>query len=314
MKSIILHKKSHQRLLEAFKEWLKLQGYAKQTVYNLPTLTKEFLRYLEQQEINLSDLTPEIIRTYFFHLKRRKKERSHGVLSLNSLINHRRAIKHFSRYLRQTDQYFFEVNVPLEKLEYKVKTILNQEEIRKLYACCDGTPLGLRDRAMLAVFYGCGLRRSEAVGLDVDDFLAEKNMLYVRKGKNYKERYIPLTAEVKEDLEDYLYYARPIHLKQPDQKAFFLSGRGNRLLGCSFLSRLNRLLDLASINKPVGLHGLRHSIATHLLENGMELKQIAWFLGHSSIESTQIYTHLLNAEGNPPKQNETFKNKTDENI
>jgi integrase/recombinase XerD len=289
---------------------LKLQGYAEQTVYNLPLYTKEFLHYLEQQETNLSELNPEILRTYFFHLKRRKKERSHGVLSLNSLINHRRAIKQFSRYLKQTDQYFFEVNVPLDKLEYKIKTILSQEEIKAVYENCDSTPLGLRDRAMLSVFYGCGLRRSEGVNLDAKDFLAEKNRLYVRKGKNYKERYVPLTAEVKEDLENYLYYARPIHLKEPNQKALFLSERGNRLIGSSFLSRLNRLQDIASINKPVGLHGLRHSIATHLLENGMKLKEIALFLGHSSIESTQIYTHILNAEGKvPPTQN-----KTDENI
>jgi len=299
MKNLILHKKEHQRLITAFESWLSLQGYAHQTVYKLPIYTKEFLHYLENENIDLSALTADMIRVYFFHLKQRKKQRANGVLSLNSLMNHRRGLLQFSKYLKQTDQYYFQVDVPLEKIERKIKTILTTTEMRSLYQICEHSPLGLRDRAMLSIYYGLGLRRTEGVSLDVSDYMPEKNMLYVRKGKNYKERYVPLTQEVKEDLEGYLYYGRPLQLKHNTETAFFLSERGNRIAGQSMNLRLKTLLDKCNLTKEnIGLHSLRHSIATHLLQNGMPLKQIALFLGHESLESTQIYTHISNTHFN----------------
>jgi len=305
MKNLQLHKKEHQRLLKGFSEWLSLQGYAAQTVYNLPIYTKEFLHYLEHENIDLSQLTAEMIQGYFFHLrvrpkckgggKTRKKQRGNGVLSLNSLINHRRGLLQFSKYLKETDQYYFQVDVPLEKIERKIKTILTTTEIKSLYEICEHSPLGLRDRAMLSIYYGLGLRRTEGVSLDVSDYMPEKNMLYVRKGKNYKERYVPITEEIKEDLEGYLYYGRPLQLKHNAETAFFLSERGSRISGQSMNLRLKTLLDKSGITKEnIGLHSLRHSIATHLLQSGMPLKQIAIFLGHESLESTQIYTQIIN--------------------
>ena len=236
-----------------------------------------------------------MIQVYFFHLKTRKKKRGNGTLSLNSLIGHRRALLQFSNYLKQTDQYYFQVDIPLDKIERKIKIILSAAEIQSLYDHCDASPLGLRDRAMLSIYYGLGLRRTEGVGLDTSDYMPSKNLLYVRKGKNYKERYVPLTPEIKEDLEGYLYYGRPLQIKHVGTTAFFLSERGSRLTGQSMILRLKRLMEKAEITKEnIGLHSLRHSIATHLLQSGMPLKQIALFLGHESIESTQIYTHIIN--------------------
>jgi len=157
------------------------------------------------------------------------------------------------------------------------------------YEAATGTPLGLRDKAMLALYYGCGLRKNEGLGLNAGDILPEKDLILVRKG--YKARYVPLTGPNKTDLENYLIYGRPYLLNGRKEEALLLTTSGRRLKAP--FERIQKLKREAGITKPLGLHTLRHSIATHLLQSGMPLEQIRRFLGHSSLESTQIYTHIV---------------------
>jgi site-specific recombinase XerD len=144
---------------------------------------------------------------------------------------------------------------------------------------------------MLALYYGCGLRKNEGVNINVGDLLLEKDVVYVRKGKGHKERYVPLAGGNKTDLENYIHYGRP-RAGEKREDALLLNIGGKRLSGQAAYNRLQQLRTAASIKKPAGLHTLRHSIASHLLHSGMRLEQIQRFLGHSSLESTQIYTHL----------------------
>ena len=118
----------------------------------------------------------------------------------------------------------------------------------------------------------------------------------MRKGKNYKERYVPMTEAVKDDLENYIYVAREKirSFKNTKPEALFLSMQVKRLCGNALIRRIHKLAESAGIQKEIGLHTLRHSIATHLLQSGMTLEEVKQFLGHSSLESTQIYTHLAN--------------------
>jgi len=157
----------------------------------------------------------------------------------------------------------------------------------------------LRDRAMLTAFYSCALRRNEVYNLDINDIIFEKSILHVRKGKGYKERVVPITKQSLQHLENYLYDARPYFCNDKNE-AFFVTHSGKRLGGQQMLLRLNTLIQLTGNatlqNKDIHLHSLRHSIATHLLQNGMKLERIKDFLGHSSLESTQIYTHFLETE------------------
>ena len=300
MKSLLLENLQHIRLEQAFKEWLELTGYAASSVYSMPIHLREFLHYLEQSKRTLEELIPQDINNYFLHLKQRKlaqqgrKIKQTGVMSIKYLHKHLHGIKLFSRYLRETEQGSFETDIILPGQKQHIKDILTKEEIRQLYAACDTSPIGLRDRAMLSIFYGCGLRRNEGVNLDTSDILQNNNLLYVRKGKNYKERYVPITEEIKQDLKEYLYYGRNAQLKDFTTDAFFISERGARITGQSLMIRLRQLLSKAEITKEVGLHSLRHSIATHLLQSGMRLQNIARFLGHKSLESTQIYTQIIN--------------------
>ena len=150
---------------------------------------------------------------------------------------------------------------------------------------------------MLSIYYGCGLRRNEGLQLDMNDILFDRALVYVRAGKNYTERYVPANGQVLQDISQYMQQARPAFLLENDKEpALFISQRGQRPDSQSLFFRLKKLqmdTNEASLqNKNIGLHTLRHSIATHLLMGGMKLERIAQFLGHKSIESTQIYAHL----------------------
>jgi integrase/recombinase XerD len=282
------------RLEESFGEWLHLLNFEQSTVRYAPRKVREFFCWLEQQQITeLSAITKPVIENYFEYLKERRNNRRKGKLSRNYLRTHITALRKLARYLRETGRESFEVDVWLPGKTRSIKTIFTLSEIKTLYNACEGDALGLRDRAMLAVYYGCGLRRNEGISLDISDVLLNKNLLYVSKGKNYKERYVPMTEAVKEDIMNYLDFARPMFLYK-QTNALFLSHSGSRLITQGMATRLQKLKEKAGIDKEAGLHTLRHSIATHLLQSGMKLSQIKRFLGHSSMESTQIYTHIAN--------------------
>ena len=284
------------RLETAFGKWLRTLNFEPTTVSYNPVRVREFFNWLEKQGITaVTQITKPVVLNYFDYLKGRKNQTRSGKLSKNTLRTHQQSLRRFTRYLRETGQDSFEVDIQLQGSPRSIKTIFTTGEIKALQTACDSDVLGLRDRAMLAVYYGCGLRRNEGLNLDVNDLLLNKNLVYVRKGKNYKERYVPMTEAVKEELQNYVDFARPTLLQSP-AKALFLSVRGNRLGSNGMADRFQMLKEKAEIDKEAGLHALRHSISTHLLQSGMELEQIKRFLGHSSLESTQIYTHVKNEQ------------------
>ncbi|MDY0083094.1 MAG: tyrosine-type recombinase/integrase [Ignavibacteriaceae bacterium] len=298
MKHLPLKNTTYKNLENGFTNWLETLGYARSTVDGSPSYVKAFFFYLESKEIFFIDkITNYVIRDYFVYLSRRKNQNKAGSLSLNSLRNNLGALKRFGKYLRETEQGNLEVEMHLPVNKYPAKEILTQKEIKELYEATDQTILGMRDKAMLSVYYGCGLRRNEGVSLNVEDILLDRNKLIVRKGKGYKERIVPITGIIKDDLESYMNYARTVLTERnPQEKAFFIGSRGNRISGNMLYERLKQLREKAGIIKETGLHTLRHSIATHLLQDGMQIEYVSQFLGHSSLESTQIYTHL-SAEG-----------------
>lgn len=280
------------RLETAFQKWLRTLNFEPTTIYYNPVRVREFFNWLEKQEIKaITEITEPIIIKYFDYLKERKNQTQGGKLSKNSLKTHQQSLRRFTRYLRETGQDSFEVDLQLHGNTRNIKPVFTREEIKALQTACDSDVLGIRDKAMISIYYGCGLRRNEGINLDVNDILFNKNLVYVRKGKNYKERYVPMTEGTKEELQNYIDFSRAA-LIRTSTKALFLTHSGNRLGSNGMAGRLQNLKRKAKINKKAGLHILRHSIATHLLQSGMELDKIKQFLGHSSLESTQIYTHL----------------------
>jgi site-specific recombinase XerD len=277
-----------------FKDWLRLLNFEPSTIKYAPIKAREFFGWLEQQQIKeIESVNKPVISNYFDYLKTRQNKKKGGKLSKNYLRTHLTALRKLAKYLRESGQGSFEVDIKLPGSPQNNITIFTKDEIKDLYSACDSDVLGMRDKAMLAVYYGCGLRRNEGVNLDINDILFDKNFVFVRKGKNYKERYVPMSAGVKEDLQNYIDFVRPVLIKS-NAKALFLNQYGKRLGSNSMADRLQNLKEKSEINKEAGLHALRHSIATHLLQSGMELEKIKRFLGHSSLESTQIYTHIAN--------------------
>ncbi|GAO27835.1 tyrosine-type recombinase/integrase [Geofilum rubicundum] len=285
-------------LSESFEKWLTTLEYAPSTVYASVRYVNDFFFYLKSSEItNLEAIQPQTLTNYNKYLQYRKNKRQNGSLSNNYIISNINAIKRFSRYLQETGKPFFEVKIKTRPDKETSKIILSQSEIKALYKACDNSILGMRDRAILSIYYGCGLRRSEGVNLNVNDVLLKEKRIHIRQGKGYKERYIPMTEAVKEDLENYIYVAREQirSFKNTKPEALFLSMQVSRLCGNAIIERVHKLAQNAKLQKQTGLHILRHSIATHLLQSGMTLEEVSQFLGHSSLESTQIYTHLANA-------------------
>lgn len=317
MKRLPITSPHYKYILQSFKEWLDVLGYAETTVYSMPLYIQELLHYMEQHgKTQISDIENKSIKEYYRHLKHRSNTRQGGGLSNSYLNKHLQAIQKFSDYLRQSGRLLIpKLYIPTEEDDHQIKDILTQEEIKELYKATMQYPdntehmmpwmyeaLALRDKAMLTIFYGCGLRRNEAVHLDISDIQAEKKYIYVKRGKNNKERFVPINTTGIEYLQNYLYESRPRFMRNEKEEAFFISQWGKRINGQSMLLRLKILLlrtnNTELHQKEIGLHTLRHSIATHLLQNGMKLESIAKFLGHSSLESTQIYTHLLEKENN----------------
>lgn len=282
------------RLTEGFKQWLHIIGYAPSTIDSLPRRAAELLEYAHTQGIySLSHIQNYHIRAYYETLKTRKSTQTGQLLRNSTLNGIIRAWRLFAHYLEETDQGTLNVDIPYEIDESIEREILTTQEIKALYNAADESILGLRDRAILSVYYGCGLRSNEGLSLNLSDVMVENGMMYVRKGKGYKERYVPFTESLRTDFRLYLHECRPKLVKQTSEEAFLVSNNGRRISSTAQTKRLKELLKQAGITKPIGLHNLRHSIATHLLKSGMQIEDIAKFLGHAYISSTQIYTHIV---------------------
>ncbi|SEC01636.1 integrase/recombinase XerD [Tenacibaculum sp. MAR_2009_124] len=306
MKKLILKNESFQYIEKSFREWLDILGYAESTVYNLPNHIRELFYYLEQNNIShITELDNRLIKEHYQNLKLRSNDRKGGGLSNGSLNKHLQALYKFTDYLRQSGRMLLpQLNIAWESDNTHEIETLTPREIQLLYKATYGyhentkwEPFSARDRAMLTIFYSCGLRRNEGYHLDVSDIDFDRRILHVRKGKANKERFVPFNKTNSQYLQEYVYDSRPQIVLDKRNNALFISQKGNRMNAQSMAVRLKLLQqrtdDLVLQEKNVRLHVLRHSIATHLLQNGMPLDKISKFLGHTSLESTQVYTHLV---------------------
>jgi integrase/recombinase XerD len=293
-----LQSKEFNEYLRGYEQWLRVLGYAASTVYYFPCYLKSFMHFLEVKGImKVKRIKPAHIRWFISSFTQKINSHTGKNLSKNYLLNHLNAIKRFSKYLLDCHGIIMDCSIRVSGCRDHERIWLSRKEIELLYSSCQDDMIGIMNRAILSVYYGLGLRRSEGVGLDIDDICPSVGTAYIRKGKFNKERYVPMTISVFRDIEMYISQIRPLQIKDTncnEEQALFISGRGQRITGSAIYERLQFIAKNAGIRIPLSLHSLRHSIATHLLEAGMSLEDISSFLGHRSLESTQIYTHLLN--------------------
>jgi integrase/recombinase XerD len=323
MQSLVIQSAQYNYLLKAYQENLQVLGYASGTVQSWPVHVREFLHWLESNGVqHITTVDANHISDFITHVKSRTNKRCKGTAlsssSINKIIN---AVNVFIRFLNSSGKYIVANTADRAEASVSERSILTVAEIKQLYEATylpqreNTAAYGQRDRAMIAIFYGCGLRRSEGIQLNTSDVDLVKRLVFVRRGKGNKQRYVPIAAKHAEDLKDYIENGREWMLQQhgntwhqqrhgklydkkteTDTGAFFVSIQGQRMQ--SFYQRLAMMKQRAGIEKPLTLHGLRHSIATHLLQSGMDIEAIAKFLGHSSLASTQIYTHIINEHDN----------------
>lgn len=301
MKKLKLQNHSYKALLENFKEWLDILGYSQSTVYYMPIFVQEFFYWLEQHHVNSIDqISLNHVKDYYKYLNTRSHERKSGGLSNAYLNKHQCGLKKFREYLQKHGAKTFKIHLRLEKKNPAIKDILSQSEIKELFEITNYSSMflrtRLRDKAMLVALYSCGLRRAEAANLNINDIFFDRELVFIKKAKNFKQRYVPVNSYNLRILEDYLYEARPLYPTTTSQ-AFFINRYGRRLAGADMAIRLRHLIKLTDNGelkqKRITPHCLRHSIATHLLQQEVELEDIQQFLGHSSLKATQIYTHLI---------------------
>lgn len=209
------------------------------------------------------------------------------------------SIKIYFKFLVEEEKREDNPSLLLEapKLGIYLPDILSYEEIEKMIEAVDlKSSYGKRNLAIIEVLYGCGLRVSELVGLKISHINFEESFLMI-EGKGDKKRLVPFTKYTEEMIRDYLFHVRnegKIHPKYED--ILFLNNRGKAMTRVMVFLIVKDLAEKSGIGKNISPHTFRHSFATHLLQNGADLRYIQEMLGHSSITTTEIYTHLENEE------------------
>ncbi|MFD2916831.1 tyrosine-type recombinase/integrase [Psychroserpens luteus] len=312
MKSLPIYSSSFNAVLQDFEKELAVWNYSITTSYYMTIHLREFFHYLETKGYeHIKYITTKIVSQYYEHLSSRKNVTQNGALSNATLNKHQQALKLFKKYLKRHESLNFGVHLKTEKQNsLTLKDILSVDEVKQLFEACECSHKSkryrLRDKAMLTLMYGCGLRTHQVVGLDLKDIDFQTGRLNITSGAQNKKRNHTkqvLLANQLKALEDYIYFSRPHFYNAKYCDALFVNKNGTRMQGKAHRNRLDVILKTTEnkdiIAKKISCHNLRHSIATHLLVNGMTIQQVSQFLGHSSLESTQIYVHLaelLNAE------------------
>jgi integrase/recombinase XerD len=298
--NIIVVTADYQKLAESFYQYQKRLGYVENSYKARFNYLNEFLQWLEQQ--GLLDITqiqaPEINR-YYSYISSRPSKKDGGALSQKTTHSHMRIIRDLFEMLLRSGQIQINpcstLNFPYPKISEE-RTVLDQDEIKQLYQATETA----QEQAILSLAYGCGLRVGELVKCNVEDIRLREKILIVPQGKGNKRRVVPMSSGVAKDLANYYYNERDELTKgrdyKPNQNAFMLHSRGGRMQKDTYNKHLKALIErtgnLEMKEKQITVHSLRHSIATHLLEQGILVEQVRMFLGHSQLETTQIYTHI----------------------
>jgi integrase/recombinase XerC len=279
------------QLIQRFLEYLEvIRNCSPHTIRNYRLDLISFHTYLNKQD-SLDKITKKEVREYLTYLN------SQGI-SKRTVFRHLSALRSFFKYLVRENHL---LSNPLDliaspKLDKPVPKALTYEEIQHLFSQPDVSDyLGFRDRCMMELFYSSGLRISELAGLNRSDLDLKKRAMRL-KGKGKKERIVPITKNVAGWIEGYLSHTRRFEEGKPyrekDPKAVFLSKWGERLTTRSIDRMFKKYLLLSGLAVRATPHTIRHTIATHWLEKGMDLKTIQVLLGHQSLATTTIYTKV----------------------
>lgn len=243
----------------------------------------QYQKYLEENDINYLKVTEEDAKKYLKNLKKVGKKTS-------TISRNLATIRSFYQYMIRCKKVKEDPTSAIQspKIEKRVPSVLTSEEVELLLEQPKDIDLkGTRDKAMLEVAYATGMKVTEIIDLNIEDVDFENSIINCKNGK--KTRVIPIGSLAEKALKEYVEDARPILIKSDNDKALFVNMNGQRLTRQGFWKIVKYYKEKAHIDKEITPHVLRHSFATHLLQNGADLKSIQAMLGHSDVSSTQIY-------------------------
>ena len=258
--------------LAHFKNYLKSQRYSPNTIKTYTEALGVFFQFHSNKAPEKLEIE-DIIHFNTGYILRKNLSASYQ----NQVIN---AIKLF--YRNRFKRFMNLDNIQRPRREKRLPNVLSKQEIKAILEA----PTNLKHRALLSLIYACGLRRSEVLNLTLKDVLSDRNLLFIRQSKGKKDRVVPISHKIIEMLRDYYKAFKP--------KTWLFEGQytGEQYSERSLQLVLKQALQKAGNKKPVSLHWLRHSYATHLLESGTDLRYIQELLGHSSSRTTEIFTHV----------------------
>lgn len=270
-------------LLYYYQSELQTLGYNEKTIYSKLRNIKSFLSYIKKQELQIST---KDIESYIHQLENKK-------LHTSTIYQYYTSAKDYFSYLHINKNLkknpFSSFIFHLDKQPYKERIILTQEEIQSLYS----KTKTLQEKILLHLAYGCGLRAIELERINTEDVDIKNKLVIVEQGKNSKRRIIPINQTLQRDFTNYLKYRNSIQI---EETALLLNQIQKRMKKYTALEILKKLLKRTKIDKSITLHNLRHTIATHLLENGLSIENVKEFLGHKYLDTTEKYTRVGNLE------------------
>jgi len=276
--------------IKRFKKFLQVEkGLSQNSIYSYTYDLKKFSEFLSMKSKNILDATQEDIQQFLKYEKNNKKNSS------RTLARSLAAIRQFYNFL--SDNIDMGIQNPTEKIEtpHVEKTLpdfLTVNELNKLFnSISEEESYELRDKTIFELLYSSGLRISEAIDLAVSDVDFE-NMFITVTGKGNKQRMVPMGKEAARLLNKYRKESRPAIIGSRESEYLFISKKGSQLNRKSVWRLLKNYVTRTEIKKNITPHTLRHSFATHLIENGADLRSVQELLGHMDISTTQIYTHM----------------------
>ncbi|MBA5729351.1 site-specific tyrosine recombinase XerD [Aerococcaceae bacterium INB8] len=279
-----------EELIDDYERYLLIdQGKSQNTIQSYMRDLKKFVTFINKQEIvEINNINKDTIQLYIISLNKA----GFAASTTNRMIS---TLKNFFHYLireQKMDHNPMDLIQGAKNRNHLPKTLSSKEIDRLLEAPDTETNNGIRDRAILEVMYATGLRVSELTHLKMNELHLELGFIQT-VGKGDKERIIPIGEEALFWIKKYLEEVYPIYAKKStDSTILFLTQRGKHFTRQGIWKNLKKYVNLAGIDHEVSPHILRHSFATHLLENGADLRMVQELLGHSDISTTQIYTHV----------------------
>jgi integrase/recombinase XerD len=294
-----LDPRAYETALDALAQDLARRRYSEALIEHVRHAGKLLFAYLRSNGVrDLRAVTDAHMTAYARHLARARSARGtpFSVSTQRWLLS---SIQRLFRFLEERGVILHNPVLDIELPSWRrlPRAVLHQEQARRLMAHPDPhTSRGKRSRAILELLYGTGIRVGECERLDLSDVNLGQGVLFIRDGKGKRDRVVPLLGRAADALDTYLRDARPALMKDPRERALFLTRHGTRLRKkvIQYLVRMNA--RKAEIPKPLSPHQLRHACATHLLKGGADVRHVQKLLGHASLDSTAIYTHVAPVE------------------